>query len=72
MPGMLCLEVEDQSRKEGAAIKQSACSGASHQMWSIDPLRHNDYERLYQADLGKQMWLPAQSNVYPQPVTVDG
>ena len=32
----LCREVKNQSRAYGAAIKQSKCTGASHQLWSIE------------------------------------
>ena len=74
----LCLEVRDQSRDDGAAIQQARCTDASNQKWTIESLRKDDFERLYQADK-KQMpkeiavfdWLETGSDDYPIAVTVD-
>lgn len=52
----LCAEVANQSRFNGAAVRQSACNGASNQLWSIESRRGSDYELLYQADLNKLCW----------------
>lgn len=67
----LCLEVRDQSRKDGAAIQQARCSGASNQQWSIDSMRSNDYERLYQATKNQLAWRESPNAAYPLVVTVD-
>ena len=75
----LCLEVRDQSRKDGAAIQQAKCTGASNQRWSIELLRKDDFERLYQADkklvpqgLRVFEWLEKPTDDYPIAVAVDG
>jgi len=75
----LCLEVRDQSRKDGAAIQQAKCTGASNQKWSIESLRKDDFERLYQADKkripqGTRVfdWLDSSTDDYPIAVAVDG
>lgn len=75
----LCLEVRDQSRDDGAAIQQAKCNGASNQQWSIESLRKNDYETLYQADkkLAPQNvkafeWEDQPAGLYTIPVAVDG
>jgi hypothetical protein len=66
-----CLEIKDQSRADGAKIRESACTGASNQLWSAEVLRHSDYETLYQADKDRQAWLSASTKPYPYAVEVD-
>lgn len=77
--GNLCLGVRDQSREDGAAIQQEKCTAASNQKWSIESLRKDDFEKLYQADkkqfpkleLNVFDWLDSDTADYPIPVTVD-
>lgn len=66
-----CLEVKDQSRADGAEIREGVCTGASNQLWSVEALRQNDYETLYQADKQRYAWLPAPAASYPYAVEVD-
>jgi microsomal dipeptidase-like Zn-dependent dipeptidase len=66
----LCLEVRKQSRDNGAAIQQAVCTTASNQLWTIDALRADDYEKLYQADKWRIEWLAEPTDVVV-PVTVD-
>jgi microsomal dipeptidase-like Zn-dependent dipeptidase len=67
----LCLEVRDQTRKDGAAIQQAHCTGASNQQWSIESLRGNDIERLYQADKNQIAWQDHPAAPFVVEVTVD-
>ena len=67
----LCLEVRDQSRNDGAAIQQAKCTDASNQKWTIESLRKDDFERLYQADKNQFDWLEKPTDTYPIAVTVD-
>lgn len=68
----LCMEVRDQSRDEDARVQQSLCSGAANQQWTIDALREQDYERLYQADRHRVTWTVSESAGSPIPVSADG
>lgn len=70
--GGLCLEVKDQSRKFGAPVQQSKCTGAANQHWTIDALREDDYERLYQADRHRVAWIASATAGFPIPVSADG
>ncbi|HUP92977.1 MAG TPA: RICIN domain-containing protein [Solimonas sp.] len=71
-PSGKCLDVAGESRANGANVAQYTCHGASNQQWSIEPLRVNDYEKLYQADKNRIAWLAAATAGYPIAVTVDG
>jgi hypothetical protein len=42
-------------------VRQHGCNGASNQLWSIEALRQNDYELLYQADLNHVAWQTTSS-----------
>lgn len=68
----LCLEVKDQSRADGAQVELNTCTGASNQLWSVEALRQNDYETLYQADKQRYAWVrnPPDPH-YPHAVEVD-
>jgi microsomal dipeptidase-like Zn-dependent dipeptidase len=66
-----CMEVKDQSRNSGAEVRGASCSGASNQLWSVEVLRQNDYELLYQADKDRFDWSNSASDRgYPFPVEV--
>jgi microsomal dipeptidase-like Zn-dependent dipeptidase len=67
-----CLDVRGEGRANGTSVVQYACHGASNQQWSIESLRGEDHERLYQADKQRIAWLSASSASYPVAVTVDG
>ena len=66
----LCAEVKGQSRKSGAGVRQQTCNGASNQLWSVEALRQDDHELLYQADLERYAWLEHSSGRYPHPIEV--
>jgi len=68
----LCLEVADQSRKDGARIRLVDCSNASNQLWTIDSRRTADFERLYQADKNRYTWQSMPTPDFPVIVSVDG
>jgi Ricin-type beta-trefoil lectin domain-like len=68
----LCLEVRNQSRAEEAKVELNLCTGASSQLWSLESLRQNDYEILYQADKHRYNWISSPPDpVYPYPVEVE-
>jgi hypothetical protein len=67
----LCLSVPDQNRKDGVAVRLVQCDGASDKLWSMETLRLNDYELLYQAEKGHTQWLVNANLNYPIPATVD-
>ena len=64
-PTEQCLEVKDQSRADGVAIREATCTGASNQLWSIESLRQNDYETLYQADKNRYSWKSDAGGDFP-------
>lgn len=67
----LCLEVKNQSRSDGAKVDLSLCTGASNQLWSIEALRQEDYETLYQADKQRYSWVSNPPDpLYPYAVGV--
>jgi microsomal dipeptidase-like Zn-dependent dipeptidase len=66
-----CLGVKDQSRADGAEIREQSCTGASNQLWSVEALRQSDYETLYQADKNRYEWLSSATESYPYEVEVD-
>jgi hypothetical protein len=68
----LCLGVREQSRDDHARVQLEPCTGASSQLWSIDSLRGNDFENLFQADRDRIAWQPDAASDYPVLVTVDG
>jgi hypothetical protein len=71
-PNGLCLEVDGDSRANGASVELAACNGAAYQQWQIESLRANDHERLYQADKGRITWAAAAQGPFVVPVSVDG
>jgi len=54
-----CLELRDQSRAPGERVRTDPCGRAAFQLWSIEQLRRNDYEMLYQADREGFEWSDA-------------
>ena len=66
-----CLGVHGQSRADGAKVLEQACTGASNQLWSVESLRQDDYETLYQEDRDREDWLPTATDAYPNAVEVD-
>ena len=71
-PNGLCLEVNGDSRSNGASVELAACSGAAYQQWQIESLRAGDHERLYQAGKGRIAWAAAPQGAFVVPVSVDG
>ena len=65
-----CLEVMNQSREDGARVQLAGCTGASNQLWSIDSLRANDYEKLFQADRNHYAWLDQSNDTFSDAVRV--
>jgi microsomal dipeptidase-like Zn-dependent dipeptidase len=66
-----CLEITNQSRADGAAVREAPCTTASNQLWTIDSLRSGDFETLYQADKHRVNWQASESAEYPIVVKVD-
>jgi microsomal dipeptidase-like Zn-dependent dipeptidase len=68
----LCLEVGRESRSDGTVIREQPCTGAANQLWSIDALRENDFERLYQTRARGTTWAITATATHSLPVLVGG
>lgn len=55
-----CLQVDRHFRTDGGPVVADECHQAANQLWTIDALRSDDYERLYQADKNQLRWISGQ------------
>src|SRR5262249_9844562 len=54
-----CLELRKQSRAAGERVRVDPCGRAAFQLWSVEQLRRDEYEMLYQADKHRFEWSDA-------------